>query len=103
MEEHLIVKILLTLGYSLTWILLVKKKGHTIWESFKGEDHILQISEFVVLMGIIGYVFMIPADALWGIVASPSLFVGINSIIMTALGVTGAVKFKEAKNGQENK
>jgi hypothetical protein len=94
-ENLLLVRIILSLIYSTVWIMIVKKKGKSIWESIIGEDKILQISELVVLCGIIAYIIMLPADAFWGIVASKELWMSIDAIVMTALGLSTYLKTKE--------
>ena len=88
-------KLFFTLLYILVWIMVGKKYHKTIWDSFKGDDKILQISEFVVIIGLIAYILMIPADAFWGITASGELWIGINLIISVSLGVSTYLKSKE--------
>ena len=86
------IRIAITLVYAAVWFAIVKSKGKTLWQSIEGEDHILQVSEFIVLVGIVGYIFMIPADAFLGIVASDKLWYGIDLIIAIALGTTAYLK-----------
>lgn len=91
----IIMKLFFTFLYILVWVLVAKKYHKTIWDSFKGTDKILQISEFVVIIGLIAYILMIPADAFWGITASSELWIGINLIISVSLGVSTYLKSKE--------
>lgn len=98
-SDYLAIRILLMVIYVAIWVIIVKKKSKSLWESIIGADKVLQISELVVLVGIVGYILMIPADAFWGIEASEKLWFGINAIVMTALGVSGYLK-KQSKNDQ---
>jgi len=101
-ENLIIVRSLLTLFYVLIWFYLVKKKSKSLWGGIEGEDKVLQISELVVLVGIIAYIFMIPADAFWGIEASEKLWYGIDIIIAVALGTSTFLKHKKIGNGQSD-
>jgi len=93
----------LTIIYFTVWLIIALKKGETIWQSFKGEDRILQTSEFVTLVGVVGYIFMIPADAFWAIEASEKLWYGIDIIVLGSISASTIIKVKELSRNESNK
>ena len=93
-SDHLLVRLVFSFLYFSIWFYLIKTKGKSLWESIKGDDGILQVSELVVLVGIIGYVFMIPLDSIWGIIASDKVWYGIDVIMAFSLGVNAYMKKK---------
>jgi len=97
MENYTIIRILLSVLYFAVWIMIAKLKGKAIWDSFTGDDRILQISELVVIVGVVAHIFLIPADAFWNIEASEKVWYGVNIIILGALGTSTYLKSKETK------
>ena len=76
-------------------VIFSNKKGDKLWEGVIGPDNQLQTSELVVCVCIVAYIFLIPADAFFGIVASTDLWYGIDTIIAFALGITAYLKKQE--------
>lgn len=62
-------------------------KRQDIWQSFKGEDKVLQSNEFILFVCTVSLFFTIMGDLFFNLELSPSGWASIDFVIMSAFGV----------------